>query len=136
MKKLDTQTLMTGFFAGVTTALLVLGANAQPSFSAFLYAASAMPVLIAGLGWGNIAAITATVTAAALGAILVSPSFALVMTVVTLAPAGWLSHLANLGGAAGGEHAVAVQRDRLREAVMEAAENAAAGEDQAGLVHV
>jgi len=61
-----------------------------------LYAASALPILLVGLGWGNLAAISAVVTAAVLGAIAISPSFALVMTMVTLLPAGWLSHLANL----------------------------------------
>jgi hypothetical protein len=92
----DPKTLAIGALAGLTAALLVLGASMQPSFSAVLYAASALPILLVGLGWGNAAAISAVVTAAALGAIVISPSFALVMTLVTLLPAGWLSHLANL----------------------------------------
>lgn len=96
MKKPEPKTLLFGILAGITAALLVLGANAQPSFAAILYAASALPILIAGLGWGNLCTIAAIVTAAALGAVMVSPSFAVVMTVVTLAPAGWISHLANL----------------------------------------
>ncbi len=96
MKRPNSRLLLTGGLAGVTATLLVLGANAQPSFSAVLYAASALPILIAGLGWGNMAAIVAVVTAFVLGAVAVSPSFALIMTLVTLAPAGWLSHLANL----------------------------------------
>lgn len=86
----------TGIIAGIAAMLLVLGANAQPSFSSLLYAASALPVLVAGLGWGNRAAIIGIVTAAVLGAVLVSPYFALGMAVFTLIPAGWLSHLANL----------------------------------------
>ncbi|TRL38635.1 DUF2232 domain-containing protein [Rhizobium straminoryzae] len=73
-----------------------MGANAQPSFASVLYASSALPVLVAGLGWGNRTAIVAIVTAAILGAILVSPMFALAMAIFTLVPAGWLSHLANL----------------------------------------
>ncbi|MGO4438540.1 DUF2232 domain-containing protein [Rhizobium sp. RAF56] len=97
MKRPNSRLLLTGGLAGVTATLLVLGANAQPSFSAVLYAASALPILIAGLGWGIMAAIVAVVTAFVLGAVAVSPSFALIMTLVTLAPAGWLSHLANLG---------------------------------------
>ena len=92
----DPKTLAIGALAGLTAALLVLGASMQPSFSAVLYAASALPILLVGLGWGNAAAISAVITAAALGAIVISPSFALVMTLVTLLPAGWLSHLANL----------------------------------------
>lgn len=96
MKQLNTKTLGIGALAGLTAALLVLGASLQPSFSSVLYAASALPILLVGLGWGNLAAISAVVTAAVLGAIAISPSFALMMTLVTLLPAGWLSHLANL----------------------------------------
>jgi Predicted membrane protein (DUF2232). len=96
VKQLDGKLLLTGMLAGVTAALLVLAANAQPTFSSVLYAASAMPVLIAGLGWGNVAAITAILTAAALGAAAVSPLFAAAMAIFTLLPAGWTSHLASL----------------------------------------
>ena len=93
MNKLDAKSLTTGFVAGITAALLVLGAAAQPTLASILYAASALPVLIVGLGWGNVAAITAIVTAALLGTISVSPMFAFGMAIFTLAPAGWLAHL-------------------------------------------
>jgi hypothetical protein len=96
VNRLNPKLLLTGVLAGVTATLLVLAANAQPSFSAVLYAASALPILIAGLGWGNIAAIVSIGTAFVLGAVVISPSFAFVMTLVTLVPAGWISHLANL----------------------------------------
>lgn len=96
MKQLDGKLLMTGMLAGLTATLLVLAANLQPSLSSFLYAASAMPVLIAALGWGNVAAITAIITAAALGSIAVSPLFAASMAIFTLLPAGWVGHLASL----------------------------------------
>ena len=88
--------LTTGILAGIAATLLVMGANAQPSFASVLYASSALPVLVAGLGWGNRTAIIAIVTSAILGAILVTPMFALAMAIFTLIPAGWLSHLANL----------------------------------------
>lgn len=96
MTGLNQSVLTTGILAGIAAALLVLGANAQPSFASVLYASSALPVLVAGLGWGNRTAIVAIVTAALLGALLVSPLFALAMAIFTLIPAGWLSHLANL----------------------------------------
>ncbi|MDI7861096.1 DUF2232 domain-containing protein [Rhizobiaceae bacterium n13] len=97
MRILDPKSLLTGVLAGITAALLVLGASVHMSFfAAFLYAASAMPVLIVGLGWGVPSAIVAIATAAVVGAASVSPMFALAMTLVTLAPAGWLSRLANL----------------------------------------
>jgi hypothetical protein len=88
--------LPTGIIAGIVATLLVLGASAQSSLASVLYAASALPILIAGLGWGNRAAIIGVLTAAILGAALVSPLFALAMAIFTLIPAGWLSHLANL----------------------------------------
>ncbi len=97
MKTFDPKMLLIGLVAGITAALLVFGAGAQPSFAAVLYAASALPILLAGLGWGNLCVVIAIATAAAIGAVFVSPSFAVVMTAVTLAPAGWISHLANLG---------------------------------------
>nr|WP_234887025.1 DUF2232 domain-containing protein [Sinorhizobium terangae] len=73
-----------------------MGANTQSSFAIVLYAASALPILIAGLGWGNAAAVVAIVVAGATAATLVSAYFALLILLVTLVPAGWLSHLANL----------------------------------------
>ncbi|MCA1403283.1 DUF2232 domain-containing protein [Ensifer sp. IC3342] len=88
--------LITGALAGITAALLSMGANTQSSFAIVLYAASALPILIAGLGWGNAAAIVAIVVAGATAATLVSSYFALLILLVTLVPAGWLSHLANL----------------------------------------
>ncbi len=92
-----TQTVLpTGILAGVVATLLVMGANTQSSFAAILYAASALPIFVAGLGWGNRAAITGVVTSGILGAILISPTFSVTMAIFTLIPAGWLSHLANL----------------------------------------
>ncbi|MBP1860738.1 DUF2232 domain-containing protein [Rhizobium herbae] len=96
MKNLDKTSLLTGALAGVTAALLSLGANTQSSLAIVLYAASALPILIAGLGWGNAAAIVAVVVAGLTGAVIVSPYFALLIAVITLIPAAWLSHLANL----------------------------------------
>jgi hypothetical protein len=96
VKTLNQTSLMTGAFAGVTAALLSLGANTQSSLAIVLYAASALPILIAGLGWGNAAAITAVVVAGLTGTVLVSPYFALLIAFITLIPAAWLSHLANL----------------------------------------
>jgi hypothetical protein len=96
VKTLNATSLLTGALAGVTAALLSLGANTQSSFAVVLYAASALPILIAGLGWGNLAAIAAVVVAGLTGAVLVSPYFALLIAVITLIPAAWLSHLANL----------------------------------------
>ncbi|MCX8999040.1 DUF2232 domain-containing protein [Rhizobiaceae bacterium BDR2-2] len=96
MNGLDKTVLLTGLLAGVVAALLGFGAGARSSLSFVLYAASALPVLIAGLGWGVRAAIVAVVSAAVAGSLLVSPMFALTMAMFTTVPAAWISHLANL----------------------------------------
>ncbi|PYE35840.1 putative membrane protein DUF2232 [Rhizobium sp. PP-F2F-G38] len=96
MTAINRTSLLTGILAGVTAAFLSFGATTPSSLAIVLYAASALPILIAGLGWGNAAAIVAVVVAGFLAAIAVSPYFALLILVVTLIPAAWLSHLANL----------------------------------------
>lgn len=96
MKTLTPTSIATGLVAGVTAALLSLSANVQSSLAIVLYAASALPVLIAGLGWGNASALIAIAAAGATAALAVSSHFALLIVLITLLPAGWLSHLANL----------------------------------------
>jgi len=96
LRQLNQTVLIAGILAGICAAFLTLGATAQSSMSFLLYAASAMPVLVAGLGWGNAAAIVAVLSAGFLGALAVSPLFAVTIAIFTLIPAGWLSHLANL----------------------------------------
>ncbi|AOF88894.1 DUF2232 domain-containing protein [Sinorhizobium sp. RAC02] len=96
MKTLTPTSIATGLIAGVTAALLSLSANAQSSFAIVLYAASALPILIAGLGWGNASALIAVVAGGAVASALVSSYFALMIVIITLIPAGWLSNLANL----------------------------------------
>lgn len=96
MNGLNRTTLLTGLLAGVAAALLGFGAGFRSSFSFVLYAASALPVLVAGLGWGVRAALVAVAAAAVASALLVSWTFALTMALFTTAPACWISHLANL----------------------------------------
>ena len=96
MKTLTPSSIATGLVAGVTAALLSLSANAQSSFAIVLYAASALPILIAGLGWGNASAFIAVVAGGATASALVSSQFAALIVLITLIPAGWLSNLANL----------------------------------------
>jgi hypothetical protein len=96
VKTLNATSLMTGALAGVTAALLLLGANTQSYFAILLVAAAALPVLIAGLGWGNVAAATAVVVAGLGLAAFSSPMAALFIVILMLGPAAWLSHVANL----------------------------------------
>lgn len=85
-----------GLLAGVTAALLMLGALNNTSLSFTLYAVSTLPILIAGLGWGNRSAAAAVIAAGLAIAVAVAPKAALFVTVVSFLPAGWISHLANL----------------------------------------
>ena len=96
MKTLNATSLLTGALAGVTAALLLLGATPQSYFAILFVAAAALPVLIVGLGWGNAAAAVAVVVAGLGLALFASPLSALFVVIIMLAPAAWLSHLANL----------------------------------------
>jgi hypothetical protein len=101
LNNLNNTQVIAGIFAGVVAAILSLGATVPSTVSFFLYAATALPILIAGLSWGNRAAIISIVTAFVLTAVAVSPKFSMTIAIFTLLPAGWLSHLANLARPAG-----------------------------------
>ncbi|MGV0818899.1 DUF2232 domain-containing protein [Martelella sp. AMO21009] len=96
MKTLNARTLLIGALSGVAAFALAYAAGVTVLFSTLLAAASALPILIAGLGYGLLPAIVGIVVAGALGLALASPFFALYTLAVTLIPAGWLSHLGNL----------------------------------------
>lgn len=97
---LNTNSILVGLLAGVASAILLL-ASGQPSLlSIFLFAAAALPIFIAGLGWSNQASITATITAFIILAIAGTPEAALVSTVTTLLPSAWISHLTTLARSA------------------------------------
>lgn len=95
VKKLNAKELGIGALAGLTAALLVYGATVQPLLFILFGALSALPILIVGLGWGNMAVIVAVVAAGIVGTITQSVYFGLFVVLLTLIPA-WLSHLANL----------------------------------------
>ena len=88
--------LLVGLLAGVSAALLLVSAGSPSSLSFILFAAAALPILIAGLGWSNLASIVAVVSAMAVIAIATTPQAALVSAITTLAPAAWIAHLSNL----------------------------------------
>ncbi|SOC39792.1 hypothetical protein SAMN05892877_106195 [Rhizobium subbaraonis] len=96
MQNLNWTSIATGLVAGVTAALLSLSANVQSTLAIFFFAGSALPILIAGLGWGNASALTAVIAGGAVAAAMASSHFALLIVIITLIPAGWLSNLANL----------------------------------------
>ncbi|AKI01176.1 putative membrane protein (DUF2232) [Hoeflea sp. IMCC20628] len=88
--------LLVGLLAGVSAALLLVSAGSPSGLSFFLFAAAALPVLIAGLGWSNLASIVAVACAMAIIGFATTPQAALVSAVTTLAPAAWIAHLSNL----------------------------------------
>ena len=88
--------LLVGLLAGVSAALLLVSAGSPSSLSFILFAAAALPVLIAGLGWSNLASIVAVASAMAVIGLTTTPQAALVSAVTTLAPAAWIAHLSNL----------------------------------------
>lgn len=93
---LDTKSIGVGILAGFASAVLLMSAG-QPSFlSVFLFAASALPIFIAGFGWSNQASITAVIFGFAGFAIFVGIQSAIVNTVIALAPAAWIAHLSTL----------------------------------------
>ncbi|WP_312943626.1 DUF2232 domain-containing protein [Agrobacterium sp.] len=96
MIKLNQTVLISGILAGIAAVFLTLGASRQPSLAFLLYAASAMPVFIAGLGWGNRAAIIAVITACVVGSLMAPMLAVLSLAIFTLVPAAWISHHANL----------------------------------------
>tara|TARA_R110002020_G_scaffold189446_7_gene388512 strand:- start:26745 stop:27704 length:960 start_codon:yes stop_codon:yes gene_type:complete len=89
--------LLVGLLAGVSAALLLVSAGSPSSLSFILFAAAALPVLIAGLGWSNLASIVAVGCAMLIIGFATTPQAALVSAVTTLTPAAWIAHLSNLG---------------------------------------
>lgn len=90
--------LLVGLLAGVSAAFLLVsaGSGSSTGLSVILFAAAALPILIAGLGWSNLSSIVAVGTAMAVIGIATTPQAALVSAVTTLAPAAWIAHLSNL----------------------------------------
>lgn len=88
--------LLVGLLAGISAAFLLVSAGSPSSLSFMLFAAAALPILIAGLGWSNLASIVAVASAMAVIGFATTPQAALVSAVTTLAPAAWIAHLSNL----------------------------------------
>ncbi|MCO6186540.1 DUF2232 domain-containing protein [Rhizobium sp. L1K21] len=85
-----------GLVAGITSALLVLAATAQLSFSLVFLVLAGIPVFIAGLGFGAIASVAALAGSFATLSLAISPLFALGILALPQLPAAWMSYEANL----------------------------------------
>jgi hypothetical protein len=91
-----TQSLLVGLVAGIASALLVLGSGDFSALSILLSACATLPILIAGLGWSNMAGATSVISAAVIVGVTLSPLAAAMVAVTTLLPAAWIAHLSNL----------------------------------------
>jgi len=94
--KSSTQSLLVGLVAGAASAFLVLGSSNFSVLAVLLSAFATLPVLIAGLGWSNLAGAVSVASAAAIVGVAVSPLAAIMVAVTTLGPAAWIAHLSNL----------------------------------------
>lgn len=80
------QQLGIGALAGVATAMLSVGMASGSALGLFAYFLSAFPLMVAGLGWGFVAAIVAAASAALFSSFMISPSFTAVLGATTLLP--------------------------------------------------
>lgn len=92
---LDLKSIAIGALAGLTSALLVLAATSHMSASIVFLILAGMPVFIAGLGFGVVAAGSALAASFVVLALTVSPIFALSILALPQFPAAFMSRLAN-----------------------------------------
>ncbi|MET3613117.1 hypothetical protein ABID16_001422 [Rhizobium aquaticum] len=92
---LDLKSIAIGALAGLTSALLVLAATSHLSASIVFLILAGMPVFIAGLGFGFVAALSALVASFLILSFSVSPLFAFSILVLPQFPAAFMSRLAN-----------------------------------------
>lgn len=88
---------LAGLGAGAVSGLAAVFASVSGPLGGFVIFFAAVPVIAAGMGWGNLAAAVAAVVSAFIIAIFVGPLFALYMGIASLVPAGWTAYLSNLG---------------------------------------
>ncbi|MCR9139136.1 MAG: DUF2232 domain-containing protein [Alphaproteobacteria bacterium] len=91
-----TLTLLVGLVAGIAAALLVLGSGDMTVLSVLLSAFATLPILIAGLGWSNLAGVASVIVATGIVAVAVSPLASFMIAATTFVPAAWIAHLSNL----------------------------------------
>lgn len=87
---------LVGLLSGAAAAFLLTSAQTPSYLSFVLIASGSLPVLIAGLGWSNVASVTAVLVATGLIAAISAPLAAFSAFLTSLAPAAWVAHLACL----------------------------------------
>jgi hypothetical protein len=93
------QFVFIGIGAGIASALLFLAPLGGTSFALPLFFLSGLPIAIAGLGWGALAAVLAAAVAAAIIGLGVAPPAGAIHLAVFGAPLAWLTRMALLSRA-------------------------------------
>lgn len=97
------QIVLIGIAAGIAAALLFLSPIGGTALAFPLFALSALPIAIAGLGWNALAAVVAAIAGAAIVTGAISGSFALAFLALFAAPTVWMSYRAGMSRATGPE---------------------------------
>jgi hypothetical protein len=95
------QIVAIGLAAGACSALLFASVASGSLLSVFLFYAAALPLMIAGLGWSHLAALTGAVAAAIALGLTLDPFFFIAFLIAIGLPAWWLSYLTLLGRSVG-----------------------------------
>jgi hypothetical protein len=90
------QFVFIGIGAGIASALLFLAPLGGTSFALPLFFLSGLPIAIAGLGWGALAAVLAAAIAAAIVGLGIAPPAGGIQLAVFGAPLAWLARMALL----------------------------------------
>ena len=98
-----TRSLLVGAGAGLAAALLMASLLTGTAFALPLFLLSSLPIAIAGLGFGPVAAGVGAVAAGAAVGIAASPTIGAAAFLLVTAPAAWLSVLLNLSWTVAGD---------------------------------
>jgi uncharacterized protein YybS (DUF2232 family) len=93
--------ILIGVGAGIASALLLASIATRSPLAAFLMFAAPLPILIAGFGWGWVAAFLGAVVASVGLAAVTTPALGVSYFVAIGAPAIWIAYVAFLGRPAG-----------------------------------
>ena len=94
--KLDLQDIIIGLIAGTATAILCLGVASGSGLSVLLYLLSAVPIIVAGLGWGLGASIISVVVSSIAVLLVANQQTAVFIILTTALPAALTAYLLTL----------------------------------------
>jgi hypothetical protein len=98
---MNTGRILIGVGAGIASALLLASIATRSAFAALLMFAAPLPILIAGFGWGWVAALVGALVASVGLAAVTTPALGVSYFVAIGAPSVWIAYVAFLGRPAG-----------------------------------